>query len=177
MTTCTLYVEQIPLSLRIWSSYYKQSDSNILFHSFHGMFSDGNWRHMGGFDQDNRIFIHASLYHWSTLIYIYIYIYIYTIYIKSTCRQCHNCKEQFRISKTISSKSSNPLIKICQKIYEKCNKEMTRKKKDLAYDCMKEELFIYLKNNIPLQSIELDQRQYYDFVTRKKYVSYEIYSR
>ena len=33
---------------------------------------------------------------------------------------------------------------------------------------VKEELFLYLKNNIPLQSIELDQIQYYDFVKSKK---------
>ena len=34
---------------------------------------------------------------------------------------------------------------------------------------MKEELFLYLKNNIPLQSIELDQIEYYDFVKSKKH--------
>ena len=34
---------------------------------------------------------------------------------------------------------------------------------------MKEESFLYLKNNIPLQSIELDQLQYYDFVKSKKH--------
>ena len=59
--------------------------------------------------------------------------------IKSTCRQYHNCKEQFRISKAVSSKSSNPLSEICQKYYDKFNKEMARKKtKDLVYDLMKE---------------------------------------
>ena len=35
---------------------------------------------------------------------------------------------------------------------------------------MKEKLFLYLKNNIPLQSIELDQIQYYDFVKSNKNV-------
>ena len=90
--------------------------------------------------------------------------------IKSSNRQCHNCKEQFRISKVVSSKSFNPLNEICQKYYENCNKEILQKKnKDLAYDRMKEELFLYLKNNIPLQSIELDQIQYYDFVKSKKH--------
>ena len=32
--------------------------------------------------------------------------------IKSTYRQCHNCKEQFCISKAVSSKSSIPLSEI-----------------------------------------------------------------
>ena len=44
--------------------------------------------------------------------------------IKSTCRKCHNCKEQFHISRVVSSKSSNPLSKICQSYYKKCNQEM-----------------------------------------------------
>ena len=87
--------------------------------------------------------------------------------IKSSNRQCHNCKEQFRISKAVSSKSSIPLSEIWQKKYEKYNKEISQKKtKDLAYDRMKEESFLYLKNNIPLQSIGLDQIQ---IKLRKKY--------
>ena len=61
--------------------------------------------------------------------------------IKSTCRKCHNCKEQFHISRVVSSKSSSPLRKICQSYYKKCNQEMSRKKtKDLAYDRMKEKI-------------------------------------
>ena len=51
-------------------------------------------------------------------------------------------------------------------VIEKCHE----RKKDLVYDRMKEKLFLYLKNNIPLQSIELDQIQYYDFVKSNKNV-------
>ena len=49
--------------------------------------------------------------------------------IKSTCRQYHNCKEQFRIFKAVLSKASNHLSEICQKCHDKCNREMSRKKK------------------------------------------------
>ena len=79
--------------------------------------------------------------------------------------------EQFRISKAVSSKSSNHLSDIYQKYYEKFNKELSQKKtKYLAYNRINEELFLYLKNNNPLQSIELDQIQYYDFVKSKKII-------
>ena len=58
---------------------------------------------------------------------------------------------------------------IMQKYYDKYNKEMSeRKTTDLAYDRVKEELFHYLKNNIPLQSIELDKVQYYDYERVRK---------
>ena len=84
--------------------------------------------------------------------------------IKSTTRLCHTYKDQFQILKAVSSKLSNPLSKLCQKCHDKYNKEMSeRKTTDLAYDRVKEELFHYLKNNIPLQSIELDKVQYYDY--------------
>lgn len=39
--------------------------------------------------------------------------------IKSTCRQCQNCKEQFSISKAVSSQTSNPLNEMCPKYYDK----------------------------------------------------------
>ena len=49
-------------------------------------------------------------------------------------------------------------------------RNITKENKDLTYDRLKEELFLYLKNHIPLQSIELDQIQYYDFVKSKKMI-------
>ena len=68
--------------------------------------------------------------------------------IMSTTRLCHTCKDQFRTSKEVSSKLSNPLRKICQQCYDKCNEEISKKKTtNLAYDRMKEKLFLYLKNN------------------------------
>ena len=89
--------------------------------------------------------------------------------IKSTTRLYHTCKDKFRISKAVSLKLSNPLSKICQKCYNKCNKKISKKKTtDLVYDRMKEQLFLYLMNNIPLQSIEFDKVQYYDYVKNKK---------
>ena len=51
--------------------------------------------------------------------------------IKSTYRQCHNCKEQFCISKAVSSKSSNPLSEIYQKFYEKCDKKYHERKQKI----------------------------------------------
>ena len=62
--------------------------------------------------------------------------------IKSTTHLYHTYKDKFCISKAVSLKLSNPLSKICQICYDKKYKKTT---------------ILYLKNNIPLQSIELEK--------------------